>query len=280
MGCPQILGGRLLSPGGVLTPLSSPQLHLKFCYEAVLQHAEQVLQRHGVGTPGPKPPNSTSPKVGAGSWGRGGGIKASAHPPRGAHGALSSQLYFHQDPQDLVLGGDLSISSIQATIAKLSIKPPGAGGEIGGGWGLDPAPGPDPAPPEALPALPDGVLDGVMDGSAAPIPEPTPPAPPEPPAEAESSNHVEEEPPKPPPVEPSGPSQPPQPPASAPSSSSLELLASLTPEAFTLDASLKGKQRMNKQNFLQAQTGEGLRGPRPTDDPLSMLDPLWTLNKS
>nr|XP_038031068.1 tyrosine-protein phosphatase non-receptor type 23 [Anas platyrhynchos] len=230
------------------------KLHLKFCYEAVLQHAEQVLQRHGVGTPGPKPPNSTSPK-----------------------------LYFHQDPQDLVLGGDLSISSIQATIAKLSIKPPGAGGEIGGGWGLDPAPGPDSAPPEALPALPDGVLDGVMDGSAAPIPEPTPPAPPEPPAEAESSNHVEEEPPKPPPVEPSGPSQPlqpPQPPASAPSSSSLELLASLTPEAFTLDASLKGKQRMNKQNFLQAQTGEGLRGPRPTDDPLSMLDPLWTLNKS
>lgn len=62
--------------------------------------------------------------------------------------------------------------------------------------------------------------------------------------------------------------------------SSLELLASLTPEAFTLDASLKGKQRMNKQNFLQAQTGEGLRAPRPSDDPLSMLDPLWTLNKS
>ncbi|XP_032039170.1 tyrosine-protein phosphatase non-receptor type 23 [Aythya fuligula] len=227
------------------------KLHLKFCYEAVLQHAEQVLQRHGVGTPGPKPPNSTSPK-----------------------------LYFHQDPQDLVLGGDLSISSIQATIAKLSIKPTGAGGEIGGGWGLEPAPMPDSAPPEALPALPDGVLDGVTDGSTAPIPEPTPPAPPEPLPEAESSNHVEEETPKPPPADPPGPPQPPQPPASAPSSSSLELLASLTPEAFTLDASLKGKQRMNKQNFLQAQTGEGLRGPRPTDDPLSMLDPLWTLNKS
>ncbi|XP_035175565.1 LOW QUALITY PROTEIN: tyrosine-protein phosphatase non-receptor type 23 [Oxyura jamaicensis] len=221
------------------------KLHLKFCYEAVLQHAEQVLHRHGVGTPPvPKPPNSTSPK-----------------------------LYFHQDPQDLVLGGDLSISSIQATIAKLSIKPPGIGGEIGGGLGLDPAPGPDPAALEALPALPDGALDGVMDGSAAPLPEPTPPAPPEPPAEAESSNHVEET-PKPPAAE------PPPPPASAPSSSSLELLASLTPEAFTLDASLKGKQRMNKQNFLQAQTGEGLRGPRPSDDPLSMLDPLWTLNKS
>ncbi|NXJ24281.1 PTN23 phosphatase, partial [Dicrurus megarhynchus] len=52
------------------------------------------------------------------------------------------------------------------------------------------------------------------------------------------------------------------------------------PEAADLDASLKGKQRMNKQNFLQAQPGEGLRGPRPSDDPLSMLDPLWTLNKA
>ncbi|NXW77606.1 PTN23 phosphatase, partial [Hirundo rustica] len=29
-----------------------------------------------------------------------------------------------------------------------------------------------------------------------------------------------------------------------------------------------------------AQPGEGLRGPRPSDDPLSMLDPLWTLNKA
>lgn len=26
------------------------QLHLKFCYEAVLKHAEQVLQRHGITT--------------------------------------------------------------------------------------------------------------------------------------------------------------------------------------------------------------------------------------
>ncbi|NWR25274.1 PTN23 phosphatase, partial [Emberiza fucata] len=81
---------------------------------------------------------------------------------------------------------------------------------------------------------------------------------------------------------PEGPGGPPEPPAAPPasSSSSLELLASLTPEAFSLDASLKGKQRMNKQNFLQAQPGEGLRAPRPSDDPLSMLDPLWTLNKA
>ncbi|KAM6375973.1 LOW QUALITY PROTEIN: tyrosine-protein phosphatase non-receptor type 23 [Alca torda] len=211
------------------------KLHLKFCYEAVLLHAEQVLQRHGVGAPAiPKATNSASPK-----------------------------LYFHQDPQDLVLGGDMPISSIQATIAKLSIRPAGVSGEP------DPAPPPpDAADTEATPALPDGVIDGV--GS----PEPSPAAPPlpEPPADPESSNHLAESP------EPPG-GQPAAPPA-APPSSSLELLASLTPEAFTLDASLKGKQRMNKQNFLQAQTGEGLRGPRPSDDPLSMLDPLWTLNKA
>ncbi|KAM6315230.1 LOW QUALITY PROTEIN: tyrosine-protein phosphatase non-receptor type 23 [Aegotheles albertisi] len=147
------------------------KLHLKFCFEAVLLHAEQVLLRHGLGVPSvPRATNSSSPK-----------------------------LYFQQDPQDLVLGGDVPISSIQATIAKLSIKPGGGtgGGELGS------------------------------------------------------------------------------------SSSSLELLASLTPEAFTLDAALKGKQRMNKQSFLQAQLGQGLRGPPPTtDDPLSMLDPLWTLNKT
>uniref|UniRef100_G1MSB8 Protein tyrosine phosphatase non-receptor type 23 n=1 Tax=Meleagris gallopavo TaxID=9103 RepID=G1MSB8_MELGA len=145
------------------------------------------------------------------------------------------QLYFQQDPQDLVLGGDVPISSIQATIAKLSIKPPGTGTDGG----------------------------TAADGVCAPNPEPVP----EPPGDAESSNHVEE-------IPPPAPAAPPAP------TSSLELLASLTPEAFTLDASLKGKQRMNKQNFLQAQTGEGLRAPRPSDDPLSMLDPLWTLNKS
>ncbi|KAM6277362.1 tyrosine-protein phosphatase non-receptor type 23 isoform 3-T3 [Spheniscus humboldti] len=218
------------------------KLHLKFCYEAVLLHAEQVLHRHGVGAPPvPKATNSASPK-----------------------------LYFHQDPQDLVLGGDMPISSIQATIAKLSIKPAGAGGELGGGWVPDPAPAPDAADTEAPPVLPAGVMDAV----GAPLPEPPPPGPPvpEPPGDTESSNHVVEN--------PEAPGGEPAAPPAAPSSSSLELLASLTPEAFSLDASLKGKQRMNKQNFLQAQTGEGLRGPRPSDDPLSMLDPLWTLNKT
>ncbi|XP_067148180.1 tyrosine-protein phosphatase non-receptor type 23 isoform X2 [Apteryx mantelli] len=218
------------------------KLHLKFCYEAVLQHAEQVLHRHGVGTPAAsKPPNSASPK-----------------------------LYFHQDPQDLVLGGDMPISSIQATIAKLSIKPAGLSAELGGSWTPEPVPAPELVDAEVTPAPPDGATDGV----SPPVPEPPPPGPPvpEPVGDAESSNHVEELPEAPP-------GEPAAPPA-APSSSSLELLASLTPEAFTLDASLKGKQRMNKQNFLQAQPGEGLRGPRPSDDPLSMLDPLWTLNKT
>ncbi|KAM9232463.1 tyrosine-protein phosphatase non-receptor type 23 [Leptosomus discolor] len=220
------------------------KLHLKFCYEAVLLHAEQVLHRHGVGAPAvPKATNSASPK-----------------------------LYFHQDPQDLVLGGDVPISSLQATIAKLSIKPGGGSGEPGGGWGPDPAPAPDPGDTEVPPVLPPVLPDGAVDGVGAPEPSPPGPPLPEPPGDTQSSNHVAESP------EPPG-GELAAPPA-APSSSSLELLASLTPEAFTLDASLKGKQRMNKQNFLQAQSGEGLRGPRPSDDPLSMLDPLWTLNKT
>lgn len=166
-----------------------------------------------------------------------------------------------------MLGGDVPISSIQATIAKLSIKPGGVSGEPGGVWMPDPAPPPDAVDMETTPALPDGVTDGIG------VPEPSPPQPPvpEPPADPESSNHVAET--------PEVPGGEPVPPPTAPLSS-LELLASLTPEAFTLDASLKGKQRMNKQNFLQAQPGEGLRGPRPSDDPLSMLDPLWTLNKT
>ncbi|XP_034854028.1 tyrosine-protein phosphatase non-receptor type 23 isoform X3 [Mirounga leonina] len=72
----------------------------------------------------------------------------------------------------------------------------------------------------------------------------------------------------------------PEAPSLGPPSSSLELLASLTPEAFSLDNSLRGKQRMSKQNFLQAHNGQGLRAARPSDDPLSLLDPLWTLNKT
>uniref|UniRef100_A0A670JKS7 Tyrosine-protein phosphatase non-receptor type 23 n=1 Tax=Podarcis muralis TaxID=64176 RepID=A0A670JKS7_PODMU len=150
------------------------KLHLKFCYESLLKHAKLVLQRHGVTAPSASKP----------------------------------------DPQDLVLGADMPISSIQ------------------------------------------------------PLP-------------LANSNHLEEEsqeesevPPAPPGAEPSAA------PATAPSSSSLELLASLTPEAFTLDSSLKGRHKVSKQSFLHPQNGEGLRGTRPSDDPLSMLDPLWTLNKT
>lgn len=40
------------------------QLHLKFCYEAVLKHAEQVLQRHGITTATcSKSTNSAATKV-------------------------------------------------------------------------------------------------------------------------------------------------------------------------------------------------------------------------
>lgn len=247
------------------------QLHLKFCFEAVLLHAEQVLLRHGVGGPAPaKPPNSSSPKVGMGVCR---GFSGSSAAPT-AHGAALPQLYFQQDPQDLVLGGDVPISSIQATIAKLSIKPGGPSAEPGEGWGAEPAPAPDPVEPEVPLVIPDGVVDGVGAAPGPESPAPRPPVP-EPSGDTENSNHVGGE-------SPEGPGGPPEPPTApaASSSSSLELLASLTPEAFSLDASLKGKQRMNKQNFLQAQPGEGLRGPRPSDDPLSMLDPLWTLNKA
>lgn len=37
--------------GPQLTSRVPPQLHLKFCHEAVVRHVEQVLQRHGVPPP-------------------------------------------------------------------------------------------------------------------------------------------------------------------------------------------------------------------------------------
>ncbi|XP_050996104.1 LOW QUALITY PROTEIN: tyrosine-protein phosphatase non-receptor type 23 [Acomys russatus] len=198
------------------------KLHLRFCHEALVRHVEQVLQRHGVPPPG-KPVASAS-------------ISQKNHPP--------------QDSQDLVLGGDVSISSIQATIAKLSIRPLG---------GLD-------SPAASLPGFvePPGL-------PPASLPEPTPvpsSSPPPPSSPLPEAPQPEEEPPVP------------EAPSLGPPSSSLELLASLTPEAFSLDSSLRGKQRMSKQNFLQAHNGQGLRAAQPTDDPLSLLDPLWTLNKT
>jgi hypothetical protein len=43
-----------------------------------------------------------------------------------------------------------------------------------------------------------------------------------------------------------------------------------------------GKQRVTRQSFLQPTEGQGLQGARErgADDPLSSLDPLWSLNKS
>ncbi|XP_019063020.1 tyrosine-protein phosphatase non-receptor type 23 [Fukomys damarensis] len=197
------------------------KLHLRFCHEAVVRHVEQVLQRHGVPAP----------------------CKAAA----AAGTNQKSQL--PPDSQDLVLGGDVPISSIQATIAKLSIRP--AGG-LDSPAALQPSatetPGPLPASlPEPVPAP----------SSPPPLASPLPDAP-----QPEEQQAVLEA------------------PSTAPPSSSLELLASLTPEAFSLDSSLRGKQRMSKQSFLQAHNGQGLRAAQALDDPLSLLDPLWTLNKT
>ncbi|XP_027625097.1 tyrosine-protein phosphatase non-receptor type 23 [Tupaia chinensis] len=198
------------------------KLHLKFCHEAVVRHVEQVLQRHGV-LPPCKPSASTS---------------------------SSQKNHLPQDSQDLVLGGDVPISSIQATIAKLSIRPPGSleSPAVIMPGPAEPAGPPPPNLPESTPIPP---------SSPPPIPSPLPEAP-----QAEEQQPV------------------PEAPSLGPPSSSLELLASLTPEAFSLDSSLRGKQRMSKQNFLQAHNGQGLRAARPSDDPLSLLDPLWTLNKT
>ncbi|KAM6910704.1 tyrosine-protein phosphatase non-receptor type 23 [Xenentodon cancila] len=235
------------------------KLHLKFCYEAVLKHAEQVLQRHGITTASySKNTNSAATKP-----------------------------YSRQESQhDIVLGGDMPISSIQATIAKLSIRPHSTTDptlEAAASCGLeeqvgtilpgldtmgdvqllqDPYLPTDCQPPSSLsppltsppqsPPPPNG-LDG--------LPPSTPPAP----------NHQ--------PATEAVPSISPPPASSVPAPSSLELLASLTPEAFSMDGGGRGKQRVTKQSFLQPAEGQGLHGTRGDDDPLSSLDPLWSLNK-
>uniref|UniRef100_A0A3B1IUJ1 Tyrosine-protein phosphatase non-receptor type 23 n=1 Tax=Astyanax mexicanus TaxID=7994 RepID=A0A3B1IUJ1_ASTMX len=199
------------------------KLHLKFCYEAVLKHAEQVLQRRGIITsPIQKPTNNTYPR---------------------------------QEAQDIVLGGDMPISSIQATIAKLSIRPPSIESEQEPSQDLTtPSASAEPEPP-TLPVQP----------AQDPFPTDAAPASLSPPLSNASSP---------------GKTRSPSPPTAPPASSSLDLLASLTPEAFTLDSACRGKQRINKQSFLQPQEGQGLQGPPQGDDPLSALDPLWTLNKT
>ncbi|KAI5092470.1 tyrosine-protein phosphatase non-receptor type 23 isoform X1, partial [Silurus meridionalis] len=222
------------------------KLHLKFCHEAVLKHAEQVLQRRGIiTTPSQKSINSAAVKA--------------------------------RKSQDIVLGGDMSISSIQATVARLSIRPPSLESE------QDPNQDPMPSiatglePELALvhdlqaPSLTDAFPASLSPPSSSPaspckMQSPSPPnhqgngfegfAP-----MPVSNNHHAPE-------------------AAPPASSSLDLLASLTPEAFTLDSGCRGKPRINKQSFFLPQEGHGLQGPPNGDDPLSTLDPLWTLNKS
>lgn len=223
------------------------KIHLKFCYEAVLKHAEQVLQRHGFYTPSASKPQPSA----------------------------SQKIYSLQDPQDIVLGGDMPISSIQATIAKLSIKPCAGGPESANHYQppltLDTSELP---PIEMVQTVfppscsqPDLTASLIIEPQTPPI-QTTINGTSETPAETNNSHD-----PMPTP-EPSSATP-------TPSSSSLNLLASLTPETFNLDSSQRGKQKMNKQSFLQPQNGSGLaRGGKSGDDPLNMLDPLWTLNKT
>ncbi|XP_028673299.2 tyrosine-protein phosphatase non-receptor type 23 [Erpetoichthys calabaricus] len=238
------------------------KLHLKFCYEAVLKHTELLLQRHGISTSAScKNTNSTSLKS-----------------------------YCRLESQDIVLGGDMPISSIQATIAKLSIKPSTTSGpcfdsghmQVTMHMGQNGVNGPDLVPVEApLPVQPEVGLSTCTENSDHPLTSTTPPA-----TLLEGGSSVS----PPPPSSDDGkngstPAVVPEAAISAAdslrvSSSSLDLLASLTPEAFTLDSASKGKQRINKHSFLQPSSGQGLLGPPSGDDPLSSLDPLWTLNKT
>lgn len=222
------------------------KLHLKFCHESVLKHAEQVLQRHGITT-------ATCSKI---------------------NNSAATKPYPRQESQqDIVMGGDLPISSIQATIAKLSIRPPSATDTY-----MD-------ASEQAL--SPDlgslGPLQQLQDtcplSFSPPLPTPTMS-----PTKAQTPppNGLDAASPSTPPTElvPECSASPP-PEAPAPALSSLELLASLAPEAFSMEGGGKGKQRFTKQSFLHPSEGQGLHGTKAQgeDDPLSSLDPLWSLNK-
>lgn len=222
------------------------KLHLKFCHESVLKHAEQVLQRHGITT-------ATCSKI---------------------NNSAATKPYPRQESQqDIVMGGDLPISSIQATIAKLSIRPPSVTDTY-----MD-------ASEQAL--SPDlgslGPLQQLQDtcplSFSPPLPTPTMS-----PTKAQTPppNGLDAASPSTPPTElvPECSASPP-PEAPAPALSSLELLASLAPEAFSMEGGGKGKQRFTKQSFLHPSEGQGLHGTKAQgeDDPLSSLDPLWSLNK-
>ncbi|KAI3360391.1 hypothetical protein L3Q82_002302 [Scortum barcoo] len=244
------------------------KLHLKFCYEAVLKHAEQVLQRHGITTATcSKNTNSAATKEFYELW--------------------SDEPYPRQESQqDIVLGGDMPISSIQATIAKLSIRPPSATDPA-----MDAPFGVEEHPGAILP-----VLDSLGDvqslqysclpadhqpPSSFSPPLSSPAHSPPPPNGLDAASPCTPPPANHQPAPEVAPSISPPPASSAPAPSSLELLAALTPEAFSMEGGGKGKQRVTKQSFLQPAEGQGLHGTRGEegDDPLSSLDPLWSLNK-
>lgn len=211
------------------------KLHLKFCYEAVLKHVEQVLQRHGITT---APCSKNSNTAAAKSYSR------------------------QESQQDIVMGGDLPISSIQATIAKLNVRPPSAEPSLDCDAEEPPLDSPLPCSPPDLttpPSTPTRSPTKALTNPPSPEPEP------------ESISSSVSPPPAPPPED-----------TPVPAPSSLELLASLAPEAFSMEGGGKGKQRVTKQSFLHPTEGQGLHGTRAQEegDPLSSLDPLWSLNKT
>ncbi|XP_053743274.1 tyrosine-protein phosphatase non-receptor type 23 [Synchiropus splendidus] len=217
------------------------KLHLKFCYETLLEHAEQLLQRHGVTTVSRT--NST---------------------------AVAKSVSRQESQQDLVLGGDMPISSIQATIAKLSIRPSSASdlaSDTGAPCSLE-----DPA--LAAPLDLTSLCDLGPSAEAPPLASPPHSPPPNGLEVATFQPNLQ--------LSTEGaPDSSVAPCPMSPVQSSLELLASLTPEAFSMEGGGKGKQRVTKQSFLQPTEGQGLHSTRgeTTDDPLSSLDPLWSLGK-
>ncbi|XP_078459919.1 tyrosine-protein phosphatase non-receptor type 23 isoform X2 [Lampetra planeri] len=260
------------------------KLQLRFCYEVVLRHTEQVLQRHGIyvsGVAAPKHPVTTSQK--------------------------QAPAPVRQDSQDIVLGGDLSFSSIQATVARLSIKtcpsPPQSSLEPAvatpsttSSEGNPPhtsttictadevvvdAPLP-PANGDIAAAAVCAQEDGPTTIKAVPTPAPSSVA-------IESTNGGAETARSGEPRSNGVGRQASHAPGivaakgavgDVSGGSTLDLLATLSPEAFTLDGNIKGgRQKITRQSFTHPQAGGGLQAPERPDDPLSKLDALWSLGK-
>lgn len=176
----------------------------------------------------------------------------------------------------------MPISSIQATIDKLSIRPPSATDpSMEASCGLEEHVGTILSDLDTQLLQDHYPLAGLQPPSSfsPPLSSPTQSPPPPngleaiPASTSPAGNHQ--------PVLEAAPSISPPTTSPAPAPSSFELLASLTPEAFSLEGGGRGKQRVTKQSFLQPAEGQGLHGTRVDqgDDPLSSLDPLWSLNK-